>query len=381
MAYVKAEITTSEAQIKEEAIAKLKELLELKGVVGWTPNPAALQIIVLEVLAGMAQNAAVVASTVLDAVFTQYGVQFLGLAFNEGAFATASTKWTITPSVGLRQIPAGITIEAGGFGFEVEAETEVKAGATEVTLQVRAVERGAEYNKVSGVAQQINPLTFVPEVQIIGESANGSEEETAEEYRSRLVAQLQLQAPRPVNAEDFAPFLLGAPETVAGVKVGRATAINLYNAETAAENEPNCVTTWVTTVAGEALSTPEMEALQAWVRKYLAFGFLAFVRAPAYEKIYVTAAIHVEARYNSEVVIGTVKAALEALINKKTWGNPERQSGVWLNEKKVRYNSILGAIEAVPGVGYVFPGAEGLRLGTTASPTETNDITLSGIVT
>jgi hypothetical protein len=379
--YVKAEIITSEAQLKEEALAKLKEQLELKGITGWVPNPASLQIIVLEILAGMAQNAAVVASTVLDAVFTQFGVQLLGLAFNEGAFATAATKWTIIAAEGVRQIPSGENLEAGGKGWETEGEVEVPAKATTVNVPIRAVERGASYNKVSGVAQQVNPLVFVSEVQIIGETTGGAEEETSEEYRSRLVAQLRLQAPRPVNAEDFPPFLQGAPESVAGALVTRATAIDLYNAETAEENVPNCCTTWVVGAESANLTTPEMEALQAWVRKYLPLNFLAFVRAPAEEKIYITFNVHVLASYNPETVVANARSSLVTLVSRKRWGNPTGQetgATAWINETKVRYNTILGAIEAVPGIAYVFPGAEGLKIGTTASPTSTADITLSG---
>jgi hypothetical protein len=379
--YVEAAVTTSEIQLQDEALAKLQEELEKAGVVGYVPKEAELGIIVLKVLAGMEQNAAVVASTVLNAVFTQFGVQFLKLAFNEGAYAIASTKWTITPEAAVRHIPAGTTLEAGGKGFEAEVETAVPSSATEVTLQVRAVARGAEYNKVSGVAQQVNPLTFVPEVQFIGETTGGQEEETAEEYRSRLVAYLKLQAPRPVNAEDFAPFIQAAPVSVAGVLVGRATAIDLYDAATSEENVGNCCTTWVVGPESENLTTEEMEQLETWVRGFTPFGFLAFVRGPASEKIYCTFKLHVLAGYNPESVVANAKASVISVISRKKWGNPTAQetgSQAWINEKLVRYNTVLGTIEATPGCAYVFPGSEGLKIGTSATPTGTSDITLSG---
>ena len=79
-AFVEAEIATTEQQLAEEAIAKLKEELELKGITGWVPNESALEIILLKVIAGMAQNANLTASAVLNATFQQFGVQLIKLA-------------------------------------------------------------------------------------------------------------------------------------------------------------------------------------------------------------------------------------------------------------------------------------------------------------
>lgn len=386
MPFVEAELTTSEAGLKLLALTKLVELIEAEGIEGYEPLEGQLEVIILAVAAVLFANTAQTAAVVLPAVFRQYGLQLLKLPYNEGAAATAITTWTVVPSEGVRTIEAGTQIEAGGLGFKVEANTEVKAKATSIEVPVVAVARGAEYNKVSGVAKQVNPYDWVTEVQIVGETGGGAEQETDEEYLDRLAAQLELQAPRPVNAADFAPFLLGVPSSIlpAGIVVGRATAIDLYDAETAEENVPFCTTTWVTGPEGEALSKADMEALEAWVTKYVPLNFRPYVRAPAYEKIYVTAKVHVLAAYNPEAVVANVTAALEALISKKRWGNPGAQttgSQQWINEKTVRYNTILGAIEAVPGVDYCFDGSEGLKIGTSATPAGTIDIALSGVVT
>jgi baseplate J-like protein len=379
--YIEAEIPQSEEQLKALGIAKLVELIEAEGIVGYEPLPAYQEVMILAVCAVLFSNTAQIAAVVLPAIFRQYGTELLKLAFNEGAYATAKTTWTIVPAEGVRTIEAGTQIEAGGVGFRVEANTEVKAKATSVELQVIAVARGAEYNKVSGLARQVNPYDFATEVQIIGETTGGAEPESDSEYLVRLAAQLQLQAPRPVNAADFAPFLLGAPESVAGVLVGRATSIDLYNAETKEENVPLCCTTWVTNREGVPFSKGENEALQEWVRGYLPQNFLAFVESPVDESIYVTSVVHVLAAYSAEGVVANVKAAIISLLSKGLWGNPEKQttgSSHWINETTVRYNTILGVIEAVPGVAYCLEGSAGLKIGTSASPTGTTDIVLSG---
>jgi hypothetical protein len=382
-AFVEAEVTQSEQRLKELMRATLVELLEASGVVGYEAKSAALEVIILSVAAALFAGTAQTSALVLNAIFRQFGTQLLKLPFNEGASATGKTKWAIAPAEGIRVIEAGTQIEAGGQGFYVEVDTEVPAKATSVELQVIAIERGIEGNKVSGVAQQINPYDWVTEVQFVGETSGGAEQESDTEYLVRLANQLQLQAPRPVNAANFAPFLLGVPSGIlpAGVVVGRATAIDLYDAETSEESVPNCCTTWVAGPEGEALSTPDMEALQAWVRKYVALNFLAFVRAPVYETIYVTAVVQVLSNYSEEAVVANVKAALEALINPKVWGNPESRttgSSTWINERTVRYNTILGTIEAVPGVAYCLEGSTGLKIGTSSTPAGTTDIALSG---
>lgn len=240
MSFIQVEINTSEGQLAEEAKAKLVELVEASGVTGYELAEADLETILIDVLSSMAITAAQIAAVVPAAIFRAFGTQLVKLPFNEGAAATATTEWKISPEAVIRHIPAGTTIEAGGLGFEVETETEVPASASSVKPQVVAVERGAEYNGVTGVAQQTNPIDWVTEVQIIGETSNGENEESDEAYLERLASSLALQAPRPITAGNFAAFLLDAPTAVAGVKVGRATSIDGYNGET---HEPEALVT------------------------------------------------------------------------------------------------------------------------------------------
>lgn len=386
MAFIEVNLTLSEEQLAREALEKLVSLIEVKGVVGWEPSDADLEVILLGVIAMMALNVATVAAVVPPAIFRAFGTQLVKIPYNEGTSATALTTWTIVPAEGVRTIEAGTTIEAASFGFAVEADTEVPAKATSVTLQVVAVGRGTEYNGVGGVAQQTNPIDFVSEVQLVGETTGGAEQETDEEYLNRLVGALKLQAPRPITASDYASFALDVPSVIlpAGVRVGRATAIDGYNALTKGEGLERCVTTFVTDPEGKALSGPAMEAIEVWVRGFREINFMAFVAEPSYSKIYATLKLHVLPGFDPEAVCESVKTALVTAINPKTWGSPTRGDPgsvpQWPNEKpsKVRYNSIIGLAEAVPGVAYLFPASEGLKIGTAATPTGTVDIELAG---
>lgn len=456
--FIEVEITTGEEQLANEARTRLIELVEASGITGFELPEAKIESILIGVLSGMAANAAQVAAVVPSAIFREYGKQLIKLQANEGAAATASTKWTISPEATVRHIEAGVTIEAGGKGFYVETETEVPASATSVTLQVVAVERGTEYNKIEGVAQQTNPINFVTEVQIVGETSGGANEETDEEYLSRLATALTLQAPRPITAENYAAFVLDVPGTVvpSGVVVGRATSIDGYNpaentftgttksssttletvssftgitpgtelvgtsipsgttvisintgaktlvmsaaAEAAHTSESikgigsfeneRTVTTFVTDKQGKALTSEAMSDIETWLKGYREINFNTYVRGPSINTIYVTTKIHVLPEYTASTVEANVKSAVEAFLNPATWGNPTASttgSTQWLNYVNgvhlygiVRYNQLIEVIGAVPGVAYVFSGSTGLKVGKTATPTETVDVVLSG---
>ena len=468
--FVEVTFSQNEQELAEQAIERLVTLMEEKGYSEWSYSEADLEIILIGILAGMALTAAQIASVVPNAIFRQFGTQLLKVSYNEGTYAIGKTKWTVVPSGAIRSIPAGTQIEIGGLGFAVQTETEVPASSSSVTLQVVALERGEEYNKQSGLAAQVNPLDWVLEVQLVGETYEGTNEENDEEYLIRLADTLALQAPRPITAEDYADFLLNAPESIAGVKVGRATSIDGYNG---AENEfegkielghltevkevtsftgitkgtelkdaggvipsgttvesfnvsskiivmsasataehakekikaigsyenQRYVTTFVTNSKGEALTTEQMEILEHWLKggefkgiKYPGYREINFqcpVEAPQYNKISLICEVKVLPEYTKETVKVSVEEALRKFISPATWGNPSvTTSGdvTWLNyvngEKlysPIRYNQVIGVIEAVPGVGYVVSGSTGLKIGLeTKPPTGTSDVYMYG---
>lgn len=186
-----------------------------------------------------------------------------------------------------------------------------------------------------------------------------------------------------------------AGTTVKEVKVAEKELVMSANATAAAaketiqaigsgENE-RTVTVFVTDKEGKELSAESMTALEKWLREKREINFRVYVRAPSYKTIYVTAKIHVLPGYEEAGVVSSVKEAVVAFLSPETWGNPTRQetgATSWLNQTAgynvVRYNQLIGAIEGVRGVAYVFSGAEGLTIGFAASPTGTSDLTLTG---
>ena len=463
--FARVEVATEAAQLIDTAIETLEAELAAKGVVGYEPNEGNLKIIILGVVAAMAANAATVASTLLEAAFRIYGTQLFKLAFNEGAQATASTKWKLLEEGGefpARTIEAGTQLETGGFAFTVEKAVVIAKGTSEVTVTVTAAERGTEFNGLTGTMQLVTSSNFVSEnqVTIIGETAGGVNQESDEEYMNRLVGVLELQAPRPITAKNFAQMVLNA---TTGVIVGRATAIDGFSPAThefegapvKAGNKITEVTSFTgvspeksggtqshpgsiiegtgipagTTVVsvnegaktitlsatptaepgkeklkakgsyenqrtiavyvlgpeGTTLSSEQRATLKTYLEERREINFLIEVLTPEITQILVKGEIHVLPGYVAATVVESVEAALENFLSPVNWGNPNQTatgSQTWLNATEafgvVRYNQVLGMMEAVAGVAYVVAGATGLEIGVEGGAKSTSDITLSG---
>ena len=140
--FQKVEVAVEAAELLDTAIEKLEEELAAKGVVGYQPNEADLEIIILGIVSFMAADAAIVASTLLEAAFRKYGVELFKLQYNEGAYAKASSTWTLLEVGGeyaAHTIEAGTQVEAGSLPFIVESNVSVLKGESTATVQLQAV--------------------------------------------------------------------------------------------------------------------------------------------------------------------------------------------------------------------------------------------------
>jgi Baseplate J-like protein len=163
-----------------------------------------------------------------------------------------------------------------------------------------------------------------------------------------------------------------------------STATGMTVTATGSYGNARTVTTFVTDPEGLALSSPAMTAISDWLASYREINFLAYVVAPTYTPVYVTFQIRVLPGFDPTATLAAAEQAGLNYLNPATWGgaSPSNGGNQWLNSSQgfniVRYNKLLGIIEAVPGVDYVPPGATGLAIGTSPSPTATVDLTLPG---
>ena len=222
-------VTTDPSALYAEALKILEE-----EIVGFTPNPASLLVIVLQVIARLAANLQNTAQEITFQVFNAFGTEIIGLPYREGVPARISLVFEsleAAPSEGLT-IPPGTFVSVAGYGFQTVAEATILSGQTTVTVAAEAVAEGEAYNGLSTEVILEDALNFVKAVTAVAPSYGGvkAEEETA--YVNRLVAYLQLSAPRPITALDYANFALSADiPNAAGtgyVEVSRAVALDGY---------------------------------------------------------------------------------------------------------------------------------------------------------
>jgi hypothetical protein len=141
------------------------------------------------------------------------------------------STWTIVGAPG-DPIPAGTYLTINDQGFYVQAETPVATGNSTITgVTLVAVDSGTSYNNLAGPPILSEQIDWVTTVAQTGLTSEGADPEGDDSYQNRLAADLRLQAPRPITASDYPPFVLSVPSTIvpAGVVVGRATAIDGYN--------------------------------------------------------------------------------------------------------------------------------------------------------
>jgi hypothetical protein len=227
--YADLGVTTDPSALYAEALKILEE-----EIPGFTPNPASLLIILLQVIARLAANLQNTAQEITFQVFNAFGTEIIGLPYREGVPARINLVFEsleAAPSEGLT-IPQGTFVSVAGYGFQTAAEATILSGQTTVTVAAEAVAEGEAYNELSQEVILEESLNFVKSVSAAAPSYGGVKAEDETEYVNRLVAYLQLSAPRPITALDYANFALSADiPNAAGtgyVDVTRAVALDGY---------------------------------------------------------------------------------------------------------------------------------------------------------
>jgi hypothetical protein len=227
-------IVTDPAALTDNAIDAVNANLTGNGYAGWTANDAALAVILISTIAQMLADAGASASVVLAAVFRSFGTQLFGIPYQQGASATVLTTWTFTspaPAAGYT-IPSGTAVIVSGYAFYVQTGQVTATSATNASILLVASANGTLYNDLGGVNTPVSSndeLDWVSSIITLGLTSGGADQETDTDYQNRLVAVLQLQAPRPVVAADFAAMVLSdVAQSATGVAVGRATTLDGY---------------------------------------------------------------------------------------------------------------------------------------------------------
>lgn len=222
--YIEIPIETDPDLLAQDAFDYLTSVIP-----GWVPNDANLETIMVEALSRITANARDVASAVPTSVFRSFG-ELVNVVPQEATNAFSTVTINVTNNAGYT-IPAGTQLGAPVAGdelipFEVAVDSVVLPGTTTITgVVVSAVDTGGDANGLSGTMTLLDPLDFVTTITLESPTSGGQDAEDNDLFLNRLRLRLQLLAPRPILARDFAVLA----QDISGVS--RATALDGYNPE------------------------------------------------------------------------------------------------------------------------------------------------------
>lgn len=337
--FVEVEITSDSQSLADGAVERLQGQW-----IGWEPNDADLEVVQIEALAPMAQNAAETAARVPGTVFRAYGTKLIGRPYDDGQAASTTVRISLLNTNGYT-IPVGSEIVIDGFAFDTIEDVIVPAGtAVAAGVIVQATEPGVDKNGLAGdVVSMISALAFVTGVTVEAPTAGGTDPEDDEAYQSNLSQDLLLQAKTLVTERDFELWALSYAD------VGRVVATHTGN---------RAITYAMTTLEGEVVPLATKNAIAADFAAYRLVNTVLTFTDPTYTTIDINYTVKALPGFDYADLIARVNAMLRELLSPASYGAPKSggPGGVtsgWINDPIVRTNLIIDRIGDVEGVAYV----------------------------
>lgn len=270
------------------------------------------------------------------------------------AHATAQSTWTFTDTVG-HTIRDGTQVVIGPadaqVAFAVDGDVVVAPGSNTTAagaVLLTAVYAGSAANNLSGPVQLVEHPSYIDTVTLVGVSSSGADLEDEDVYRNRLSDELQLLSPSPIMAEDFAVIARRVPE------VARAVAIDNYNPLDGTTNNALHVAVCPINSAGEAITLASKDALADLYDGLILQNYVVHIFDPTVTTVDVLTSYKVVAGYDTAAVNIAVEAAVNAYLNRATWGRlPGGEQSAWVDELVVREYELAEIVNRVDGVWYI----------------------------
>lgn len=326
---------------------------------GYEANDNHLEAWLIAATARMNADTRTVASGVLLAIFRSYGETVIGLLPIDAIPATTATTWTMQDAAGYT-IPAGtqVAFQVAGdtlIPFVTTDDVAVPPGAvsTDVgAVNIIAIDPGTGGNNLpAGPVQLLDPLSFVTAVEAVSATGGGVDAETDSEYLSRLIEELQISSPEPINPIDFAILA----RRIAGVH--RATAVDGYDPTAAPPTTGNerMVAVALVDASGNPVSAAVKAAVAADLEARRETNFIVHVFDPTYTAVTVDFTAIAMPGYDPAAVKSAAVDALTAYLSASNWGIDagDTVGTSWTNDDTVRYLKVSNVLNDVPGVRYV----------------------------
>lgn len=348
MGYVNEPLDSDPVAIAAEAYDYIQARIP-----GWVPAEGNLEVILVEAWAQAIAELRDIETDVRDQIFRYLGANLHQIAPVDASSATGQSTWTMIDNLGYT-IEAGtqVAIPATGsesVGFEVETEVVVPPGSTATTgVTLVAIDPGAAGSGLSGTPQLVDALEFVAAISLVGITTGGVDAEEDSVYLDRLVAELQLQSPRPILPADFAQLA----RRIGGVD--RAVALDGYNPATGTFNNERMVTVVGVTSTGAALSSTQKAQIDASLQAMREVNFVVNVADPTYTTVGVTFSAVAVSGFDPVSVRTAGVAALDGYLSPANWGTAQfGDSRLWFNTRVVRYLEVAAVLNGVEGLDYI----------------------------
>ena len=357
----------------------------------YSPSSADLEYIQAQIFASWAASCAQLCNSGATELFRQFGTQLLALPYQQGTSAQAIVTVTAQDTAGYT-LPVGtqITLTLSGvqIAFQTASTLTITAGNSSGTVTVVAVQTGSAANGAGSPAALVSQINWVTGVTISTVASGGVDQEDDDAYVQRLAQTLQLLAPRPITASDYATMALNFTPA-AGTdqeEVGRAAAVDGYDpltsmggyqplgGNTGSYNNEREVTVCVTDASGNALNSDTITAVGTYLAALREVNFIVNVLSPNYTTIYVACTVKAVQGYTAAAVQANVQTALLAYLTPANFNLPQGALSGWTNLTTIYISKVTGVIMNTAGVDHIVS----LAVDVNSNPTNTNDLPLSG---
>lgn len=343
----------------------------------WEPSDGQLDSSIISAISPIAADLAETASSVPASIFRYFGASLANIPPLADTYAQVLATVTVDNVTGYTfpagSIVVGIRDSAGILrGFQNSLPIVIPSGSTSIAGQLFvATEIGADSNALGGASTTMELQTanaHITSVVTASATQGGADAEDDDVYLARLAEELTLQAPRPIIPSDFAIF----SKNIAGV--GRALAIDGYDAVALTSGNARTITVAVADVNGLVVGSTIKAAVQAALQAAREVNFLVYVIDPTYTTIDVTWNVKAYPGFTSQGVTDNVNAALQSFLNPATWGSSPYTLDDWLQQTVVAINDLKVVIGNADGVRSV----NSVTIRTGAGSYAATDITMTG---
>jgi Baseplate J-like protein len=361
VALISLELVADPDALGDAAVAYLEA-----GIPGFEARPGNVETVLLYANAQIGAEIVEQAAEIDPLIFAYLGEDLLGIGARTAAEAIGALTVTWAADVQAATLyPAGSLVAVpsptgDAVAFQTNLDLEAPAGGGVQVVAITALEAGDAGNGAYGAAEPVDIVDGVDSLLVEQPTTGGAEDETSDEYLTRLAEALTILAPRPILPTDFSVLA----RQIDGV--GRATTIDLYQPSTGQggygsprgatpqTNVPRCATVVITADDGSPPPATLMQAVYDALDASREVNFLVYVIAPGYDAIDVQATVRAYPGYDPAAVKAAAELELAQWLDPAAWGTPPGAfGGEWIFDNTVRLYEAVDALNSAAGVHYV----------------------------